>query len=155
MSFISYFVIFLLRIPHFIVSKQLLIGCFNRNKATCFWVLVDALRRHIFNTQKFNAHNSYSLFFSQEPFMHTLRAVFKWIHVHLRQLAHVKILLRTNKWPEETHFTKMVCNTPAARFCLFSLNYLIIERISKQSSFFLITKVSRLSKLACRYFVAL
>ena len=31
--------------------------------------------------------------------------------------------LRIKKWPKETHFTKMVCNAPTARFFLSSLIY--------------------------------
>ena len=47
--------------------------------------------------------------------MQLRRVVSKWIHVHLRQLAHVKIsYLRTNKWPEENHF---ILNPCATYFC--------------------------------------
>ena len=45
-----------------------------------------------------------------------------WIHVHLRQLRYLNTpYFTTNKLPEETHFTKLVCNAPAARFPLSSL----------------------------------
>ena len=73
----------------------------------------NALRRHTFNSHKFNALTSYLSFW--EPFTDTLRVVSKWIHVHLRQLAHVKIsYLRTNKWPGETHFRP---NPRLTHFC--------------------------------------
>ena len=37
----------------------------------------------------------------------------EYMSTHLRQLAYLKIpFIRTNKWPQETHFTKMVCNAP-------------------------------------------
>ena len=72
------------------------------------------------------------------PFTPTLRVVSERIHVHLRQLAHVKIpYLRTNNWPKETHFTIMVCNAPTARFYLSSLIFkdkkkwiVLVERIN-------------------------
>ena len=75
---------------------------------------------HSLNAHKFtHSHACRTLW---EPFTRTQRVVSNWIHVHLRQLAYLKIpFIRTNKWPEETHFTKMVCNAPAARFCSSSL----------------------------------
>ena len=83
---------------------------------------INALKRHSLNTHKFkHIHVILSLW---GPFIANQRVVTEWIHIHLRLLAHVQIpYLRTNKWPEETLFTKMVCNAPAARFCLSSLRF--------------------------------
>ena len=40
----------------------------------------------------------------------------KWIYVHLRELAHIKIhYLRTNKWPADSHFSRNSCLT---HFCV-------------------------------------
>ena len=81
---------------------------------------IKALRRQTFNTHKFITHTP--ILSLWPPVTHTQRLVSDWIHVHLRQLAHVKIpCLRTNKWPEEIYFTKMVCNAPAVGFCSSSL----------------------------------
>ena len=82
-------------------------------------MLINTLRSHTFNAHKFNTH---SLVLSLwEPFTHTLRVVSKWIHVHLRQLAHVKIsYLRTNnKWTEETYFRQNPRLATFAPLCLY------------------------------------
>ena len=83
---------------------------------------LTALKRHRLNAHKFNqSHIILSLW---ELFTRNQRVLSKWIHVHLRPLAHVSTpCVRTNKWPGETHFTKMVCNAPVAPFCLSSLIY--------------------------------
>ena len=69
-----------------------------------------------FQYSQIQPHTHRPLFLWQ--FLTCTRGVeFKWIHVHLKQLAYVKIpYLRTNKWTKEIQRLRMVCNSPIQTF---------------------------------------